>query len=79
MNKSITGQVQVDEISGSVVADSVERNATKKAIVFLNHCDYAFLGCSGIVAGRGCDSVFVIREIYTEYRSRWFEGEEVEA
>lgn len=78
--KHISGQIEKSEITGAIVADAIAGDkVTKHAILFLNHCDYARLGCGGGVAERGCDSVFVISEVVTQYRTRWLQSEEVSA
>lgn len=78
-DKTCESVFPIGEIAGSVVADSIKGdNVLKTPILFLNHCDYAKLGCGGAVAGKSCASILLIREVTTEYRSRWFEGEETE-
>lgn len=83
--QAISGQIEATAISGQVDANEIEGHSLQSTssrdrttIIYLNHCDYTLLGCGGAVANKTCASVFVIREIISEFATRWLQSEEIE-
>ncbi len=79
MKQTLNAKIVKNTLSAQITADALEGDSvSKQRIVFLNHCGYDKLSCGGAVADCGCDSVFIISELVTEYSSRWRMSELVE-
>jgi len=70
MKQSISAQIVKSEVTGQLTKNEL---ANETSCVFLNHCGYDRLSCGGVLAEHSCAEVFVIRELDTQYKSRWLD------
>ena len=68
MRQNISAQIVKNELTGQLTKNEL-LNETK--CIFLNHCGYDKLSCGGVLAEHSCAEVFIIKELDTEYRTRW--------
>ena len=70
MKQSISAQIVKSEVTGQLTKNEL---ANETDTIFLNHCGYDYLSCGGLVAEHSCAEVFIIKELDTEYKSRWLD------
>ncbi len=70
MKQSISAQIVKSEVSGQLIKNSL---TNETSCIFLNHCGYDKLSCGGLVAEHSCAEVFIIKELDTIYKSRWWD------
>ena len=70
MKQSISAQIVKSEVTGQLTKNEL---LNETSCVFLNHCGYDRLSCGGVLAEHSCAEVFVIRELDTQYKSRWLD------